>query len=365
MVSFPVIFDGHNDVVHTLRDGSYSFFERHEVDVEAAPDRESGHLDLPRAREAGLGGGIFALYVSPRPEDHPDGPPPDLPHDIDPAESIRHWPSILPQEYALAETVDLFGVLFHLERESEGRCKIVRTAAELQSCLDDGTFAMVVHIEGAEALDPGGRALEVLQAAGLRSVGLAHERRNHYCDGAPWIGIGDPDVGPGLSDAGKELVHQLNRKKVVIDLAHLNGKGFWDVAAISDAPLVSSHANAWTLTNAPRNLTDRQLDAVRESRGVVGLNFTPRYLTADVSHDLKVTISRMVDHVEYMVERMGIDHVGLGSDFDGTSISVEVGDVSGLPRLLEAIRERGYDGDDLVKLAHGNWVRVFRETWGA
>jgi membrane dipeptidase len=118
------------------------------------------------------------------------------------------------------------------------------------------------------------------------------------------------------------------------------------------------------LTPSPRNLTDRQLAAIRDTRGVAGLNFHVGFLRADGGRDRNTPLARMVEHIDYMVERMGIDSVALGSDFDGATMPAEVGDAAGLPRLMRALAERGYQSDDLRKLAHGNWVRVLRETWG-
>jgi membrane dipeptidase len=150
----------------------------------------------------------------------------------------------------------------------------------------------------------------------------------------------------------------------MIDLAHITERGFWDVAAITDAPLVATHSNAWALSNTPRNLTDGQLDAIRDSRGVAGLNFHVGFLREDGARNSDTPIARMVLHITYMVERMGIDHVALGSDFDGADMPAELKDAAGLPRLMRALEGAGYAHDDLRKLAHGNWVRVLRETWG-
>jgi len=195
-------------------------------------------------------------------------------------------------------------------------------------------------------------------------VGLTHSRRNRFAQGVPFKFPSSPDTGPGLTDAGKALVRQLNRRRVLIDLSHLNEQGFWDVAKLSDAPLVATHSNAHALSQTPRNLTDTQLDAIRDSRGIAGLNFAVGFLRQDGARDAGVPIARMVDHIEYMVERMGVDHVGLGSDFDGTTVSAEVRDAAGLPNLVQALADRGYAGDDLRKLLNGNWVRVLRDTWG-
>lgn len=359
---FPLIFDGHNDTVMQLASGQRSFFEQ----------SESGHIDLPRARAGGLIGGFFAVYISDpgvakiMEEARASG--------LDPTEALKeytaqyadpaNWPDPMPLDYAQNAALTMLGTLFQVERESEGQVKIIRTAAELEQCIADGTFAIELHFEGAEPLDPEGRALEVFYAAGLRSVGLTHSRRNIYTEGVPFIFPSSPDTGAGLNDLGKELVRQLNRKKVLIDLSHITEQGFWDVAAITDAPLVATHSNAWELSNSPRNLTDRMMDAIKESNGVAGLNFHVGFLRADGAHDADTPISVMVEHVKYMVDKMGIDCVALGSDFDGATMPAELKDAAGLPKLMQALADAGFTDEELTKIAHGNWVRVFRETWG-
>ncbi|MDR7483172.1 MAG: dipeptidase [Armatimonadota bacterium] len=353
---FPPIFDGHNDTILSLVRTGRSFFERSEI----------GHVDLPRARQGGLGGGFFAIYLrDPALADVSAADGAALERALHIYGDEARWPEPMALDYAQPAALDLFGRLLRLERHAGGLVRIVRTAAELQACLDGGVFAMLIHFEGAEPLDPDGHALDVFHAAGLRSVGLTHSRRNRYAQGVPFKFPHSPDTGPGLTDAGKALVRQLNERRIMIDLSHLTERGFWDVAAISDAPLVATHSNAHALCPSPRNLTDRQLDAIRERRGVVGLNFHVGFLRADGARDPAVPIARMVEHIDYMVDRMGLDCVALGSDFDGAVMPADLHDASGLPRLLQALAARGYAHDDLRRIAHGNWVRVLRETWGA
>jgi membrane dipeptidase len=148
----------------------------------------------------------------------------------------------------------------------------------------------------------------------------------------------------------------------LIDLSHLNERGFWDVAELSEAPLVATHSNAHALYPASRNLTDRQLDAIRDSDGIVGVNFAVAFLREDGGESEDTPLETIVQHVDYLVERVGIDRVGFGSDFDGAKVPKELGDVSELPKLLAALRAAGYDETALEKLAHGNWIRVLRAT---
>ena len=143
----------------------------------------------------------------------------------------------------------------------------------------------------------------------------------------------------------------------------MNEAGFNDVAKLSTAPLVATHSNVHALCASPRNLTDRQLDAIKESNGIVGVNFYVGFLRADGGDDPATPISRIVEHFQYLTDRMGVDHVGFGADLDGARIPDEVGDVAGLPRVIAALRAAGFDDAALNKLTHANWLRVLGATW--
>lgn len=270
------------------------------------------------------------------------------------------------QATALKLTIDLAASLFRLERKGQGALKVVRTVAEMAQCLADGTFAMIFHIEGAEAIDRDLNALEVLYQAGLRSLGITWSRPNIFASGVPFAFPSSPDTGPGLTDAGKALVRACNELGILIDLSHLNEKGFWDVEQLSSAPLVATHSGAHALSASARNLTDRQLDAIRASDGIVGVNFHVGFLRADGKREAATTsLTEIVRHLDYMVERMGIDHVALGSDFDGAIMPGDLRDVTGLPKLMEALDAAGYDESARRQIAYGNWLRVLGKTWKA
>ena len=249
--------------------------------------------------------------------------------------------------------------------EAAGAAKVVRTAGELRECLENGTLAMELHFEGAEAIDPEFDALEVYCRAGLRSLGITWSRPNRFGYGVPFQFPASPDTGPGLTDLGKALVRECNRLGIMIDLSHLNEAGFWDVAAISDAPLVATHSNVHAICASTRNLTERQLDAIRDSEGMVGLNFNCGFLHPEGNRGSDLDLGVMVDHLDALIERLGDNKVGLGSDFDGATMPEGVRDVSLLPNLIEAMRARGYDDATIRKIAYGNWLRVMERTWGA
>ncbi len=348
--TYPLVLDGHNDTLLSLylkeRGEGASFFER----------SETGHVDLPRARLGGFGGGFFAVFV---PSEGMEPPP---------AASIAsvEFPPLSPSVdnvRALPVAVAMVALLFRIEAESAGQLKVVRTVDEIATCLRGGALAAILHFEGAEAIDVELNALEVFSRAGLRSLGIVWSRPNAFGHGVPFGFPGSPDVGPGLSDAGRALVRACNRLGILIDLSHLNEPGFWDVARLSDAPLVATHSNAHALCPSTRNLTDRQLAAIKESDGLVGLNYHVGFLREDGKREADTPLEVMVRHVDYLVERLGVDRVGLGSDFDGCTVPKEIGDVTGQPKLLAALAARGYDNIALRKIAHENWLRVLRKTW--
>lgn len=148
-----------------------------------------------------------------------------------------------------------------------------------------------------------------------------------------------------------------------IDVSHMNEQAFWDTARHSTAPLVATHSNAHALCPQPRNLTDRQLRAIRDSGGVVGVNFGNAFLRADGRRDSDTPFATIIRHIDYLINIMGEDHVALGSDFDGVTLPDALGDVAGLPRLINALRDSDYDQLVLDKLLWRNWLRVLKNVW--
>jgi membrane dipeptidase len=272
-------------------------------------------------------------------------------------------PRSLELEPAQRAVSTMGSLLLRIERESEGRVRICRTVGDIRLAMEQGVLAPVIHIEGAEAIDPDLEALDVLHAAGLRSLGPVWSRPNAFGHGVPFLCPSSPDTGPGLTDLGKALVRACNRLRILIDLSHLNERGFWDVAAISDAPLVATHSNAHALSPHSRNLTDKQLAAIRATGGLVGVNFAVSFLRPDGRHDTDTPLALVVDHLAHMVEQVGEDGVGLGSDFDGARIPAGIGNAAGLQNLVAAMRARGFGEPLIEKICFRNWLRVLAQTW--
>jgi membrane dipeptidase len=351
-------FDGHNDALlrlfmHEAADAPRAFID----------GGRKGQLDLPMAVQGGFAGGLFAIFVpSPKTAPSPTAPKEDLGpvSGTAPGAPMASTPDLTTAQAAVSS---MASILVRIEREAGGRVRICRTIEDIRHCLETGVLAAVLHIEGAEAIDPKFETLDILHQAGLRSLGPVWSRPNAFGHGVPFRLPSSPDTGPGLTDLGKELIRACNRLNILIDLSHLNEKGFWDVAELSNAPLVATHSNAHALSQHSRNLTDRQLKAIGETGGMVGVNYAVSFLRADGRHDRDTPVELIIDHVEHMLAQVGEDGVGFGSDFDGAMIPQKLGNAAGLQGLVEVMRTRGYGQALIEKLCFRNWLRVLERTW--
>lgn len=347
----PPIFDGHNDVLTKLtkKDGSNS--ETYFL------NGDSGHIDLPRSKLGGFAGGFFAIWI-PSPADNSFSY-----EDMDKPRYDIALPPPVAQPDALKIAIAQSACLLRLERE--GALTICKTASQLKMTIEAGKIAAIFHIEGAEAIDPDFEALDLFYAAGLRSLGPVWSRPTIFANGVPFRYPSSPDTGDGLTDIGKELVRACNQRRIMLDLSHINEKGFWDIANLSDAPLVATHSNAHSICPTARNLTDGQLAAIKESDGMVGLNFAVAFLREDGRMTADTPIEFMLRHIDHLISHLGEDRVGFGSDFDGAVVPKSIGDVTGLPVLRKAMRDHGYGEELMEKLCYKNWLRVLEKTWGA
>lgn len=348
------VFDGHNDILEKL------FLQDRHNDLLFFEQTAQRHLDFVRASRAGFAGGFFAIYVPP---DAATWGPLEKELTITPDGYEVRLPPVMPYESALAYTMPVVGYLLRLERASAGRVKVARQFDDLVQCLQTKTLAVVLHLEGADAIDQNLDTLYSFYEMGVRSIGLVWSRPNAFGCGVPFKFPSTPDIGPGLTEAGMALVKACNQLGVMIDVSHLNEKGFWDVARLSQAPLVATHSAAHALCATARNLTDRQFDAIRDSNGVVGVIFNSADTRPDGRRDPNTPIAYIVNHVVYIAERIGIDHVALGSDFDGALIPNDLNGVSGLPLLITALQARGFDDVAIRRIASENWLRVLQQTW--
>lgn len=315
-----LIFDAHNDLLHRAIKGSVNILTRN----------SEGHSDIPRLMEGGVSAQVLALFI---PTDElPSGP--------------------------LRYTLHLMDIFFKAMEESGGKVVLARKAADIKKAKEEGRLAVILSMEGAEGLEEDLSVLRMLHRLGLRMVGIAWSRRNRAADGVTEEGLDE-----GLTPYGVELVRELNRLGIIIDVSHLAPKGVAQVLKLSNHPVVASHSNAYALCPHYRNLTDAQIKAIAEKGGVIGVNFVPRFLSPRPE---KASIDDVLDHIEYLVRVGGINCVGLGSDFDGFTDPPPRGleDATCFPRIADGLLKRGYSEDQVEKIMGGNFLRVFEEVAG-
>ncbi len=315
-----IVFDGHCDTLLSVLEDKRSLTER----------SDRGHADLPRYKEGGVTAQIFALFAE---------------------------PFALGGREPTWEALRLLDA-FYEAAEATPELVLARKAADVRRAKAEGKLAGVIGLEGAEALRGDLGVLRILHRLGLRNIGLTWSLRNEAADG-----VAEERTGGGLTQFGASLVREANRLGVMVDIAHLAPAGVRDVLALSEGPVVDSHANARALCDHPRNLTDEQLEALAAKGGVVGVVFVPSFVAAEREEQ---TLDRLLDHIDHIVHTVGVDHVGLGSDFDGFGGDPLIGlpDVTHLPAITAGLVARGYGEEAVRKILGENWLRVFEQVAG-
>jgi len=309
---YPVV-DGHADSVLKVLDGQRTLVER----------SPRGHIDWPRAREGGLACTVQAAFPDP-----------------------VYYPVAARR---VGEAID--GLLDQIAA-GEG----VRLALRADDVIDAhaaGELAVLLNIEGAEGLQGSLALLRNYHRLGVRMMGLVWNHRNEVADG-----VGELEAGGGLTRFGREVVREMNRLGMLIDLAHITPKGFFEVLELSQDPVLFTHGNCHALHPHPRNLTDEQIRALAAQGGVFGISFVASFMGKE-----SATLTTVADHIDHVCQLLGnADHVGLGSDFDGAEVPPGLEDVTRLPYLTAELLRRGYREADLAKLLGGNYLRVFRQV---
>jgi len=354
-MSIPV-FDGHSDTLTQIArvantPSQRSFFERSAL----------GHIDLPRAKEGQLAGGFFAIFCPNAPSDA--WPPEESTWPKHEGGYCKPLPVPIQQPRAKLFVDAMIDQLNSWESSSDGEVVLVRTLSEWKSALEKKQLSAILHFEGAEAILPDLSNFQEYYDLGLRSLGPVWSRPNVFAHGVPFGFPLSPDTGAGLTERGFALLSACNEKGVLFDVSHLNEKGFWDVEKHSSHPIVATHSAAWSLCKHSRNLTDKQLDALAASNGLVGVNYCTSFLREDGLEGVSTSLSEIVRHARYIANRIGVQHVALGSDFDGATMPHDLKDVAALPQLLEALQKAGFHYNEVEMIAYKNWERVLESTW--
>ncbi len=310
------LIDGHCDTVRLFehKKNIYDFRRKNGI----------GHLDLPRLKEAGVMMQIFALYIE---------------EEYKPVGSLKRSLALL----------DLLRRNFDCCRNS---IKVINNQADLAALEGENRVGALISIEGGEALEGEAATLRMLFQLGIRGLGLTWNQENQLA-----TGVGNGVGGKGLTGLGRKVVREMNRLGMIVDLAHINERGFYDAITLSSNPVIVSHANARSLCDHPRNLSDEQLKELAAVGGMIGLSYCP-----DFVDEKKATVDRLLDHFVHVAEVAGVDHLGLGSDFDGIEKVIPgLEEVTNVPALVEKLGGRGFSPDEIEKITAYNFLRVLKQ----
>ncbi|MFI2490389.1 dipeptidase [Promicromonospora kroppenstedtii] len=354
------VWDGHNDLPWELRE--QSSYDLDAVDI--AQRLTTTHTDLPRLRDGGVGAQFWSVYV----------------------------PSTLQGGAAVTATLEQIDCVHRMVEKYPDSLRLARTAADVEQAWSEGRIASLMGAEGGHSIDESLGVLRMLRALGVRYMTLTHN------DNVPWADSAtDAEVLGGLSPFGEDVVREMNRIGMLVDLSHTSAGTMRHALRVTSAPVIFSHSSARAVCDVPRNVPDDVLGALAANGGVCMVTFVPQFVSPAVAQwraegaeaaaaegirntDLAAfepfmarwradhpqppsTLSDVVAHVEHVREVAGVDHVGLGGDYDGTpNLPEGLEDVTGYPRLLAALADKGWSDADLGKLTSGNVLRVLRDA---
>lgn len=312
-----VVIDGHCDTLMASLNHGRCLSVRSDI----------GHLDLPRMKEGGVTCQFFACYIEPQ----------------------------FKPDRGLKRAMQMIDCFFREIEGSGGLAVQARSHDDIVRAKADGKIAAVLTMEGGECLDTDVSNVRILKRLGVMAIGLTWNERNMIADG-----VGEERTGSGLTNFGVEVIKEMNKVGITVDVSHLNVEGFWDVIELSSKPIIASHSNAKALCGHRRNLSDDQLIALAKNGGVTGMNFAPAFV-AEKDADL----AGIIRHIEHINALVGPDHIGLGSDFDGIDSTPRgLEDVTCMPAITEELLRLGYSEENVKKILGGNFLRVIKETVG-
>jgi len=369
-----IVIDTHNDITTPMLDKDFDIGSR--GDDQGAKIRT--HTDIRRMKEGGLTAEFFAIYV-----DH---------NFIDKKASEGGG--------AARRAMDMIDTVYNQVRRHNDQMEMAYTAADIRQAARRGKIAALMGIEGGHAIEDSLHALGMFYRMGVRYMTLTHTNTNDWADSSGDIQDSAVKHHDGLTDFGREVVREMNRLGMMVDISHVSDKTFYDAVKESRAPVIASHSSWRTLADQPRNMTDDMLRALAKNGGIVMINFYDAFLDqskvefskrereveSDLAkkyptdpalvqrelekwrtsqHPAKTPLSMLIDHIDHAAKTAGIDHVGIGSDFDGvpfTGLPEGMEDISKLPNITYELMKRGYSDADIKKILGENFLRVMSEV---
>jgi membrane dipeptidase len=328
---FAPVFDGHEDFITQAKGGPGGGPNPRPV-RDLLARSEVGHFDLPRAMEGGLGGCFTSIWLS----------------------------NERAEMNALGYAIDEMNDVFQVADRSEGRFRVCRTVPEVRQAWAEDSFASVFMLEGADPISWSLKELRIFYELGMRLLAPCWSRSTIFAHGVAFAGS-LPETG--LTDLGRQLVHECDGLGIILDVSHINPAGFWDVLHESKNPVIASHSSVKAISPHARNLDDAQIRALAEKGGTIGINFANIFLRPDMEHGGDAPLDLILQHFDYIVKLVGDAHVSFGTDFDGTDIPAVIKDATGLPLVLRGLKQRGYSDDGLERICNGNFLRVAEAVW--
>lgn len=289
-----------------------------------AIESQEGHADIPRLKRGGVGLQFFALFG------------------VD-SNSFN----------ALLFTLQLLDYFWEEYNKNHDMIEPILSGEDIDRCLESGKIGAFLVIEGGEALNGSIEVLRIFYRLGIRGLGLTWNYRNEIADG-----VGESRTLGGLTTFGTEVVKEMNRLGMLIDVSHISERGFWDVLELTDSPVIASHSNCRSIWEHPRNLTDDQIKAIAKKKGVIGLNFMPEFLGPPGAG-----LNSLLKHIDHICSLVGDDYLGFGSDFDGIKSSIpEIPDAAHFSIIIEALQKHGFNECTIRKICSENCIRVLRSV---
>src|SRR5260221_12803354 len=356
-----IVVDTHDDTTQLLLEPKFDLGVRH----------ADGSIDIPRMREGGLSAIFFSIWL----------------------------PSKVTGPVAIQKALDQIDAVREQVRKHPKDLVLVTTAAEIRQAHKDGKIAALIGVEGGHMIASDLGVLRTYAALGMRYMTLTHSGNDEWADSST-----DKPVHNGLTDFGKDVVREMNRLGVMVDISHVSDKTFYDALAVSKAPLIASHSSCPAICDARRNMTDQMIKDLAAKGGVIQINYhvgflSEEFMNADKNPEItkaiaaevekrcgdkegcqlidgdrikrgyihqgklpRVEYTKIIDHIDHAVKLVGADHVGLGSDFDGANMPFGMEDASKLPTITEALMRKGYSDDDIRKILGGNLLRVMEQN---